>query len=518
MRKNTTESLRQIAAAMGPAEIEATSAFIAGFNRKYGEYEPKTLKLFSYISDNTKLKNLSDEGVKNHLFPDMDEGTFSKLVARLKEKVFESLQLEVNLSRGKAYAPTWLSRQRAKKTLISAEILSIKGLKTESDELLQRVLRDSQKYELYDLAGSACRILYIHLCTQLSSEKGEAMLQQAENYSRLACLERQAELLFYKYGFQKENPYRGEQPYRQLAAEIKRLSSELQGRSARGIEYLISQLKILYWEGVGSFENQAAEAQALRTLLSATPGISSPIRRVNAALQSMTAAMHLRQFQQAKQHIDEARSLSSLTSYSGRKVATAQAIAYIQIGHYAEANGFLQELLNQPQLQNSEREHVQYLLAYLDFMMGHAHKAKAGLKSLSLLRRQKLQDWSLGIEVFELQLRIDMGQFDVAEGLISNLQRRIQRQGEKEKPSQRLFTLVRLLHALSMESFQFKTFWAKNPDALEMLQDSRLGYRWDPFGHEVVPFENWLSSHAGIPLDASLLCALPQQDWIEVEL
>jgi hypothetical protein len=34
----------------------------------------------------------------------------------------------------------------------------------------------------------------------------------------------------------------------------------------------------------------------------------------------------------------------------------------------------------------------------------------------------------------------------------------------------------------------------------------------------VVPFENWLSSHAGIPLDASLLCALPQQDWIEVEL
>ena len=61
MRKNTTNSLRQIAAAMGPAEVEATAAFISGFNRKYGEYEPKTLKLFTYTSDNTKVENLSDE-------------------------------------------------------------------------------------------------------------------------------------------------------------------------------------------------------------------------------------------------------------------------------------------------------------------------------------------------------------------------------------------------------------------------------------------------------------------------
>lgn len=64
MRKNTILSLRQIVKAMGPAEIEATAAFIAGFNRKYGEYEPKTLKLFSYISDNTKVENSSDDEVK----------------------------------------------------------------------------------------------------------------------------------------------------------------------------------------------------------------------------------------------------------------------------------------------------------------------------------------------------------------------------------------------------------------------------------------------------------------------
>lgn len=518
MRKNTTESLRQIVAALGPAEIEATAAFIAGFNRKYGEYEPKTLKLFSFISDNTKSKNLTDEAAKNQLFPSMDEATFSKLVSRLKEKLFESLQLEVNLSRNSSYAPTWLSRQRARKLLISAEILSLKGLKTDSDELLKRVLRDSQKYELYDLAGSACRLLYIHLCTQLSSEQGEGLQQQAESYSRFACLERQAELLFYKYGFQKEDPYRGEQPYQQLAGEIKRLSTELAGRSAWGIEYLISQLKIVYWEGVGSFENQASEVQNLRNLLSDHPGISSPIRQVNASMQAMTAAMHLRKFNQASEYIKQARALSSLSSFSGRKVATCQAIVYIQTGQYEQANEVIQDLLAQPLLQNGEREHVQYLQAYLDFIEGKVQRAKMQLKSIDLLRRQKLHDWSLGIEIFELQLRIDLGQFDVAEGLISNLQRRIQRQGEKDKPSQRLFGLVRLLHALSMESFQFKSFWTKNPDALEMLQDSRLGYRWHPFGHEVLPFENWLSSRAGISLDAPLLCELPQQDWIEVEL
>jgi len=115
-------------------------------------------------------------------------------------------------------------------------------------------------------------------------------------------------------------------------------------------------------------------------------------------------------------------------------------------------------------------------------------------------------------------LRIDLGQFDLAEGLISNLQRRIQRQGEKEKPSQRIFALVRILHALSLESFQFKAFWMKNPDAIGLLKDSRLGYRWDPFGHEVVAFENWLCSHIGVSVSSASEVELPQEDWVEVEL
>jgi len=518
MRKNTTLSLRQIVKAMGPAEIEATAAFIAGFNRKYGEYEPKTLKLFSYISDNTKVENSSDDEVKNHLFPQMDDGTFAKLVSRLKEKVFESLQLEVNLGRGNSYSPSWLARQRARKALISAEILSLKGLKGESDELLRRVLRESQKFEMYDLSASACRLLFIHVCTQLSSENGRDLQLQAESFNRLACIERRADLLLYKYGFQKENPYRGEVPYKELASEIKHLSAELQGAPAPGIGYLLSQLKILYWEGVGNFENQAFEAEKLRQLLSSYPGICSPIRQVNAALQAMTSAMHLRQFDQAKAYIDEARSFSSLTTYSGRKVAMYQAITYIQLGHYGQAKELLCELLGQALLKDVEREHAQYLLAYLDFLSGNPTQTKSALKHISILRRQKIQDWSLGIEVFELQLRIDLGQFDLAEGLISNLQRRIQRQGEKEKPSQRIFALVRILHALSLESFQFKAFWMKNPDAIGLLKDSRLGYRWDPFGHEVVAFENWLCSHIGVSVSSASEVELPQEDWVEVEL
>jgi len=518
MRKNTTNSLRQIAAAMGPAEVEATAAFISGFNRKFGEYEPKTLKLFTYISDNTKVENLSDEEVKNQLFPQMDEGTFSKLVSRLKEKVFESLQLDVNLSRGGSYSATWLSRQKARKALISAEILSLKGLKGESDDLLRRVLRESLKFEIYDLAATAYRLLYIHKCTQLSSEKGEDLKILAETYNRLACIERRADLLLYTYGFKKENPYRGELPYKQLATEIKGLEAELQGSSANGIGYLISQLKILYWEGVGLFENQAAESQKLRQILLTNPGICSPIRRVNAALQAMTAYMHLRQFDQVVNFVEEARLFTTLTSYTGRKVAMYQAIAKLQIGQYESATALLQNLMEQPLLQGADREHVNYLLAYVDFLSGNPNKAKLGLKYIENLRRQKLRDWSLGIEVFELQLRIDLGQLDMAEGLISNLQRRIQRQGEKDKPSQRLFILVRILHTLNMESFQFKSFWKKNPDVIGLLKDSRLGYRWDPFGHEVVPFESWLCSRVGDAATSAAEVRRPEPEWVEVEL
>jgi len=518
MRKNTIQSLQQIAGALGSAEAEATSAFIAGFNRKYGEYEPKTLRLFHFILDNTKALNFSDEEVKSRLFPEMDEGTFSKLVARLKEKVFESLQLEVNLSRGNAHAPSWLARQRGKKALIAAEILSIKGLRAEADELLRKVLRDSQKFELYELAGAASRQLYIHVCAQLGSEKGEDLRQQVETYNKLACIERQVELLFYQIGFQKENPFKGEATFRLLAGDIKRFSTELKDIPAPGIEYLLSQLKITYWEGVGSFENQLAEAQKLRELLNLNPGVSSSLRQTNVALQAMTAALHLRDFEFAIGFGQEAMGLTSLATYNGRKVAAYMAVVLAQNRQYGAAQTILHQILAQPLLKDQEKEYATYLLAYLEFLQGQYSSAKSRLKTISLLRRQKQQDWGLGIEILELQLRIELGQYDVAEGLIANLQRRIQRQGEKDKPSQRLFTLVRLLHALSMDSFQFKAFASKNAKVISLLQNSRQGYRWDPFGPELIPFETWISHHSGISVSATDFSEKGQEDWVEVLL
>ena len=497
MKKNTAQSLRQIALSMGSAEIEATTAYIAGFNRKYGDYEPKTLKLFSYILDNTEVAFLSDSEVKSALFPSMDESTFTKLVARLKEKVFESMQLDVNLSRGSSFAASWLARQRGRKGLISAEILSIRGLRSEADEILRRVLREGQKYALYDLAGAASQLLYVHVCAQWGSEKGEDLRQMSEHFNRLAFLQKRADVLFYQAGFKRQLNYDNTVHFRQLAEGIKMLMKELNGESAPGIEYVLSQLKLLYWEGIGSFEKQAKEAEVLEGLLHQYPGISSDLRRVNVALQSMTAAFHLRDFSSAERFAELAMSMSSLNHYNGRKVAAYQVVVLIQLRKFDEAGGLLTALAAQPLLRDPEVEYVQYLNSYLEFQKGNAFEAKAALKSISVLRRQKQQDWIFGIEMYEIQLRIGLGQFDLAEDLIHNLKRRVERMGEKDKPSPRTFTAIRILHSLSVESFNFKVFWGKHAELVGMLNDPRPGYRWDPFGPEVSPLEGWLANAAG---------------------
>ena len=272
---------------------------------------------------------------------------------------------------------------------------------------------------------------------------------------------------------------------------------ELNGESAPGIEYVLSQLKLLYWEGIGSFEKQAKEAELLEGLLHQFPGISSDLRRVNVALQSMTAAFHLRDFSSAEGFAERAMSMSSLNHYNGRKVATYQVVVLIQLKKFDEAGGILSALAAQPLLRDPEIEYVQYLKSYLEFQKGSALEAKTALKSISVLRRQKQQDWIFGIEMYEIQLRIGLGQFDLAEDLIHNLKRRVERMGEKDKPSPRTFTSIRILHSLSVESFNFKAFWTKHAELVGMLNDPRPGYRWDPFGPEVSPLDAWLAEAAG---------------------
>lgn len=503
MKKNSPDALRPLVKSMSPQEQEVAKQVIVGFNRKFGDYEPKTLKLFQFISDNTDLGNFDDEEVKNLLFPEMDEGTFGKLTSRLREKIFESLILDVNLDRKGAYQPSWLVRQKARKNLIAAEILSIRNQRDKAEKLIRKTVRECQKHELYDILIGLNHISFVNTCSTKGGEYTSKNFEDFESYLEKERLKKTAEMHMYKYAFYGVNKSSAKPKPNDVLKDIQKIEYALEhGPEVPSAQYFLLQLKTVYWELKGNFNNQVRFARQLRDLFVKHPHLGSDIRNINAYLQEFTALLNLSAYKEALESIREAQNLAVPGTSSYFEITKNQVYPLIHLGRLHEARKIVEDLLDDDRVQGLMQEKLRYLLCVILRENGQFGLVSRTLMELSELPSAQRNGWNVGVRFMEIQNRLESELFDLAETQIQNLKRFMERHSDSMIDRKRDVIILRILLQLSKLDFNFTEFMSKHAQLVDLLQDTRPDYRWDPFGAETIPFDQWLRKMAGLPLIA----------------
>jgi len=500
-KHNDLNAVRQIWMKMDSVEQETAIQFLSAFNKKYGDYEPKTLKLLRYVSDITDSGMLEMNVVIPHLFPEMSDAAYVKLVSRLRDKLLEAWMVDVNLERSGVYAPSWVARQKTRKRLIYIEQLINKGNYFEATHLLAKTTRECQKYELYETLLSLQQLEYIMVCKTRGAEFAEAIHEAFPVLSEKLMLKMHTEQLFYRYHFWGRNKGGAFGELAKLKIALQDIARHPRLSEVPTSQYHFLHLRIFFAEKMGAFESVFDITEDLKGLMVSHEHLALPVRFANLHLQQFTAALHLHLFPDALNYVQKALGYLNNTSKAAIEIRFMHFLPLLHLNRWEEADAVLKQSLQEVQCLHGENElatfagKIQYYSACLSFARGDFSEATRILNSLNELQDDK-DGWNIGIRVLQIQCRIAKEAYDIADSQIENLRRQLERNGKLRKLTQREVIILRVLNHMSKANFIPGDMPARVKDMVALLSDSREGYRWNPFGAEVIPFQIWYENWA----------------------
>ena len=101
---------------------------------------------------------------------------------------------------------------------------------------------------------------------------------------------------------------------------------------------------------------------------------------------------------------------------------------------------------------------------------------------------QDKHGWNLGLRIFDIMLHVDMRKFDLAESMVGNLRRHVQRYADEDSRERNMY---RFLNILCRSAFNLEEAVKEGADILAKLSEST---HWKAYSHEPVPYDMWIKA------------------------
>lgn len=497
MSRNDAKSIKKVLNALHPQEHQSLEVLITAFHSKFGDYKPKTMELYSAINDNSI--SLSDAEVKVQICGNTSNDTYFKLMSRLKEKVFENLILDVNIRRKGVYSTPWVKQQQVRKNLIIADLIALRGLVEEAVGLIDRSIREAQKYELYVEIVQLLNAKFNLLLRHNRHKEAEDVERQWLYYSSVAEISSKSYYYFNTTIF-GEAKLRGRQYYYQVLDEkIKDLESYSQINDIPIALYYLYIMSIQREEISGNYQIIMRLANDCLKLLEQNPKIARKARYANAFMQLFTANIYLQRFQDAYGYVGKV--LEYVNADSKNYLDT------LECGYYARfyAADYQHSALELEKMEIMARkilgkndayfQKLQLLKAY-QFFVERDFSRVAKLLSMSKEGKKEEGEQNLVVRILQIMTLTELGDYDMVDTLAENLRKYVQGLKRQNKVRKRYVLIQSVLIRLVANGLDFKGILEKEKLNIEKLDSWQEEYQWNYFSPEIIPFQNWIRARA----------------------
>lgn len=164
-------------------------------------------------------------------------------------------------------------------------------------------------------------------------------------------------------------------------------------------------------------------------------------------------------------------------------------------GEFAKSRLDLEYLCNLPRENNIlvSINKWNYLSAALLFLEKKYQDCQLQLKQISEIDKDK-EGWNVNIRILMIMCQIEIGILDSVDLSLSNLEKFVKRISKKGNISMRYKIILRILIALSNDSYDFKKVSYKKKRYLEQLNLSSNKLSWEIKGPELIPFNIWFEN------------------------
>ncbi len=487
------ESIQRITSRLTEEETSTARAYLTVFSQK-GK-EARAIRMFEMIVEHNQNNNkqpLDFKQLEITLYGAPSATNFTRLAYRLREKILESLVLDVNANREGAYDDRTKINIEVRKNITQAQILQSRGLHDISEVILETVIKQCKKYEILEELLLAIRLL-INL---RRAEDGTKFLKnwlatyEKFDYMKSALMRAEANMclvhaeLDFKAGEKAKADW--------LKPFLDEMIVDYRKTSCAHIGFNYFYLQAQYFQIIRDYRNARKALEDNHNLLETHPSIFTKIRAGNVLSNIADNDLYLRQFARCQKTAVKAMQHFKETSFNHQQAIELVFYSHYYRGDYKTAKETLDQLLPDTEVL-SDLKYQQgkriYLLACTHFMMRNYNVTLKLLNRITNPIEADKEGWNIGLRILTIMTLIELEKFDEATSRIAALKSFIDSVG-KDGITDRALSILTLLRKLSNASFDFKVVHQKEKERIEALSE----LEWTPKSPEMVMVDQWLRS------------------------
>lgn len=480
--------IRDLVKSLSEGEVRIMEKFLVSFDDVKNPESLKMLKLFRELRNSEES---DEESLRNIVSPDYKPDSFSKLLLRLKDKIYDTLILDANILRKDAYSDLGQKKIQVRKLMIVAGIVHGKGKLALAMELYEKIIVTCKEFELYtELCESLRSVQYFKGLSE-GLEVYQNISDQVSFYENCRNVYNKAKDYYYQLVSRIDFSGSPDTEKEQLEKNIEELEKGLLETNSSNVEYLLLYLKIHHAQLTENYEQALILNKYVVKLLQENKSLYMKRKLASAKLELAHNYCITGSFDEAIQNASEAISFFKSTSFNAMAAKELLFLCHFYNGDFGSSEMILEDLLTNKfhtsvsEFINSKRIFYKANLAFFkkNFLLTHNL-----LNECREIENDK-EGWNFGIRFLSIINDIERNLYDQADSKIESLRKFISR--SKNPVSERFTLAYKLLYQLSKNSFDFAKTYKQNQAIVEDLQHTHV---WKIRTAELFPIEEWFET------------------------
>lgn len=500
MRLENLQHLKDIVDSLTKNEKQVAAEYLKTFDTRAGGYKPKTLVIFDLLVKNNDLSKIHKYLKKK--FGAKSEDALRMMMFRLKEKIGESLLLDINIMREGAYDELSQARVNIAKKRIIAQIYITRGVAAETIDLYDKIIALAKRFEFYNELIETLYLKQQHLGIRKGRKEYDKLTNEIDFYENSRRAVNNATKSYYEvsinWGFKGLNRNVPDPAYITfLENKLAVMRKDFEETNSATVGYYYYLISIEYNQ-VLSFGKKASEyCNYLVDLVKGNPSIYLKRRLGTAHLNYSQNELFNYEFRSALENALEAKKCYIEGSFNYNLALELEFYSNFYSGKIKRAAEVMETLINSAKKDINEFEKARrnYLLACAYFAQQQFIKANRTLQFAAGAEKDK-EGWNIGIRIFNIMNSIENEYYDQVDLLIMNLRQFI-KEGLKQKAvRERDKLILDVLLELRKQGYNFlKVFKTKHRE-LEHLANAKGNYAWEIQSPELIVFHRWVAAKA----------------------
>lgn len=489
-------SIRQILATCNKVELDIYKSFL-----EVGQRRNKPTN--SYILALAILKNpqIEAEELKQLLGKETTDQAFYKGLTRVKEKLLESLILDTNIRESDKQSDMFINSVHAKKKMMQVVVLYSRGLEKEGQKLLERLINQGKKYELYEELHQAIHWIRNENGLRFGQKKYDRYTKELMEIRICRDGLYEARNLYYDYYLYSDRNGEVSEKRERIAKTVNRLKAVVKQTNSDRVRYFY-YLMLSEKYALGHEARKTGKlAKNLFSLLNSAPALNMDVKKGVAYSDIADMMLSCGKPKEALSNAHEAKNFFDEASYNYFIVEDIEIRALLLTGEHKKALEIIDTLTQKETMHGSPLVQCKYnyYKACVLFRRGQFNQSIQYLSGLNELKKDKYC-WNVVIRIFLILNFIELENYDVADNEIDSFRKYLNRITKRGVVAQRYCTILDMLVILRKNGWNFEKMAITNRASLLDLTSDSDSFRWDPKSPELVRFDEWLRTKVSEPL------------------